>query len=872
MKRVVAWLAIAIIAAYFAAKLENVLVYSETAMLPHQAESYEVRELVQRYFPKLTNRTILMVSLKYNVTDPKVISWYKEWKNETRVDASSYIDLVEGYRKALKGVYEGLGNMVKGVTKGFEGYWMLFDLVHFTMVMNGLYDLNETEALQMYEQLTLGTPLEKHVDVAKTLYETIKEKRLNPNSVDDSFLALLAKHKLLSKLKNDYAKSYLLCLGCKVIQKVKGLQLWLNYGFDPASLRKEINKYVNETVPYAISCFVSRKLKDLPRDVATELLLAAWKGEKVDLEKMVNRAIEEQFGNLIHYLMVSKDWKTMLITMRNVSYEQALRAKELALKSDVVTKAYLMGGDVLNREMRQANIEDAERVQELSHVAVLLVLFAITRSLVASLIPFLVVGIGVLTGMALAYFIGHIFPIYQMARTLMITTGLGLGMDYSIFILSRFKEEMNKGAEVHEAAKVAAKRAGHAVGISAMAASLGFASLALSGTLMLNSMGMTIPLVVIATALASMTMLPELLAVLGKRKWFWWPSGLKGSKKSGEVMPFVPNRALILGAFAIVTIVTLFSLYFYVTYKGSSDTRLFIPRGTEAYEALIEFSKKFPGGAWGPIQIYMDPYNGFAWNLVKNQLRRMDGVVAIMDPSEKFGTLKDGKAVALVILKYEPFSEKALQLVPKIREVVHAKLRGLVGGMPAELYDTKVLVTQSFWQRVAPFAIAATMAVLAIAVRRLDPVLSAGFGLVAAISWAVVLSHAISLALWGYPLYWITPLIALIATLGIGTDYNVFFITRVIEELEKGKEYLGGVWKPLKVVGPIIFGLASIMASAYFGMLIARSIGLKQMGLALGFSALLAAVNAILLNPVILTTLSILKGSIKRKGSEEVIE
>ncbi|ALU12627.1 hypothetical protein EYM_05840 [Ignicoccus islandicus DSM 13165] len=874
MKKVLAWVAIAIIAALFAAKLDSVLVYSETAMLPPQAESYKVKEAVNRYFPDLSNRTILMVSLKYNVTDQRVADWYHQWKNETGLDASSYIDLVEKFRDALKGVYNGLGKMVKGVSKGFAGYWMVTDLVHFTMVMNGLYDLSEEEAIEMYKQVTLGTPLEKYSDIAKTLYETVKSKKLDPNSLDESQLALIAKHKLLEGLSNDYARSYTLCLGCKVIQKVKGLQLWLNYGFDPDSLKNEIDKYVNETVPEAVKCFASQKLKDLPQDVAVELLLAAWEGRSVNLDQMVNRAIEEKFGDMIHYLMVSKDWKTMLITIKNASYEQAIEAKRKALKSEVVTEAYLMGGEVLNREMKEANLEDAERVQELSHVAVLLVLFAITRSVVASVIPFIVVGIGIVTGMALAYFLGQLFPIYQMAKTLMITTGLGLGMDYSIFILSRFKEELRQGVEVHEAAKIAAKRAGHAVGISALAASMGFASLALSGTLMLNSMGLTIPLVVIATAIASMTMLPELLALLGKKTWFWWPIGLKEEKRKVGETPVVPRKGIVFIAFVVVLVITIFSLYFYVNYKGSSDSRLFIPSGTEAYEALQKFSEKFPGGAWGPIQIYVERYNGFAWKLVKEQLLKMNGVVAVMDPNENFGTLKDGKGVGLVILKYEPFSEEALDMVPKIRNLVHSKLNGMVGGMPAELYDTKTLVTASFWQRVTPFAIIATMAVLALAVRKVDPVISAGFGLIAAISWAVTLSHYLSVALWGYPLYWITPMVALIATLGIGTDYNVFFITRIIEEIEKKRDYLGGVWRPLKLVGPIIFGLASIMASAYFGMLVARSIGLKQMGLALGFSALFAALNAILLNPIVLTVISSFKGSLKRAGkeSEEVIE
>jgi len=74
----------------------------------------------------------------------------------------------------------------------------------------------------------------------------------------------------------------------------------------------------------------------------------------------------------------------------------------------------------------------------------------------------------------------------------------------------------------------------------------------------------TIPLTVLATAAVSITMLPEILALVGNKRWFWWPGG-KGKKPSHDVR--TPNKALILGIFAVTLIITLVSLYAYVTYK-----------------------------------------------------------------------------------------------------------------------------------------------------------------------------------------------------------------------------------------------------------------------------------------------------------------
>ena len=881
MKKVIAWIVIAIIAAFFASKLDKVLVYSSTAMLPHDAESYKAKVLIEKEFPKLQNRTTMMVVMNVNVTSPQALNWYERWKNSTDVNASSFYDAWKGIKKGLEGIYKGMGHMVNGINKAYTGYWMVTDIIHLTMTLNGLYNETEKQALNDFQLLTAGTKLSKFTNIAKALWEYVHKEKVDPNSLDESVLSCIAKHQLWNKLSNKYAKDYLCCLACNMSPKLKGVKLWLDYGFDPGTLKSKIEHYIKKYTPEGIRCFANKEFKDkLPVDIVYRVILASWKGEKInDFDQLALKALIEKTGKIFHYMMVSKDWRAVNIILYNVSYSQALKAKEEALKTgtDVVSKVYLLGGSVIDKEMRRANVEDAERVQELSHVLVLIVLLALTRSVVASIIPFIVVGIGIVSGMALAYFIGQIVPIYQIARTLMITTGLGLGMDYSIFILSRFKEELAKGKDPHEASRIAVRRAGHAVGISALAASLGFASLMLSGTLMLNSMGLTIPLTVLATAAVSITMLPELLAVLGTKRWFWWPGG-KGKKPSHEIGS--PRASVVLAIFVITLIVTLVSVYLYVNYKGSNDSRLFIPKGTETYEALQAFSKEFPPGAWGPIMVYMNYYSDFCWSYLKHQaLEKMSGIAVILDPSREMGTLKGSKALAMIITNYQPFSSKALELVPKIREAIKKYGRtcgAYVGGMPAELYDEKVLITSAFWKRVAPFAVLGTMIVLGLAVRRLGPVVSAAYGLVAAISWAVLLSHFISVSLWGYALYWITPLIALIATLGIGTDYNVFYITRMIEEIEKevkrGGNVTGALWRPVKAVGPVILGLASIMASAYFGMIIARSIGLRQMGLALGFSALFAAINAIILNPITLSTISIIKDRMKKRAEEEVIE
>ncbi len=858
MKRTLAWIAVFIIALFFASQLDKVLVYSETAMLPPQAESYKAKMIINKYFKDVKNNTLLFVILKGNATDPIYEKWYYELKNSTTVKLLSFYDIWNNVTKNLSKLYnaaKNFKNMYNGVENGLASYWAAVDILHYIMVMNGIYSMNKTEAMSTLSAILTGTPLQKMMNIAKILYEKVKASHIDPTTVDEAFTLKVAYQKLCTVLKNDYAKHYLKCLYKELEPKVKGLQLWMQYPMDYEGLRKALKKYIKEVEPSAVNCFARWFSKKINIEEAKEIIVDAYYGKRPNLRNIALSVILKKSKSIIFSTFLSKKWTAISIRASTNNYKTALKLKKLAIKygKNILKKVYVLGPSVISKEIQEADIKDAERVQELSHVLVLAVLFGLTRSLVATIIPFIVVGIGIVTGMALAFFIGHITPIYHIAKTLMMTTGLGLGMDYSIFILSRFKEEAHKGLGPKEAAKIAAKRAGHAVGISAIAASLGFLSLALSGTLMLNSMGITIPLTVLATAAAAITMLPEILGIIGEKKWFWWPGGLK-VKEESDVKVRPPRLSVVILIFALSIAITIPSLYFYVTYTGTSDTRLFIPRGTEIYEALVQFPKYFPAGAWGPLYVVGNKNMNMIKSL-ESKIKHMPYVAAVIGPEENKKLISDNHSLIMIILNVQPFSSQAIQVVKEIRKI---RPQGwLVGGMPAELLDTKVLVTEAFWSRVAPFAILATMIVLFLAVRRIIPVISAAFGLTAAISWAVVVSHILSTTMFGNTLYWIIPLIAFVATLGIGTDYNVFYISRVIEEIKKGTRE--PFWAPLKSVAVVILGLASIMASAYFGMLIASAVGLKQMGLALGFSALFAALNAVFLNPVVMTILSMLR-------------
>jgi RND superfamily putative drug exporter len=192
----------------------------------------------------------------------------------------------------------------------------------------------------------------------------------------------------------------------------------------------------------------------------------------------------------------------------------ALRAR-LAQPHDLTMT--VGGGPVFYADIQSVSEADLRRAEMLAFPFALIALVLVFRSVVAAGLPAAVGGCSVVVSLALLFLVGSVVRVSVFALNITTLFGLGLGVDYSLFMVSRFREELARGHAVPEAVAATMHTAGRAVFFSGLAVSIGLAGLLLFPLNMLRSVGLGGMLTVVMAILAAVTLLPALLAVLGER-------------------------------------------------------------------------------------------------------------------------------------------------------------------------------------------------------------------------------------------------------------------------------------------------------------------------------------------------------------------
>jgi RND superfamily putative drug exporter len=187
------------------------------------------------------------------------------------------------------------------------------------------------------------------------------------------------------------------------------------------------------------------------------------------------------------------------------------------------------GGPVFYEDIQRVSEQDLRRAELLAFPFALLALVLVFRSLVAAALPAVVGGCSVIVSFALVYWLSNLTPFSIFALNVITLFGLGLGVDYSLFIVSRFREELERGKPVPDAIASSVATAGRAVFFSGVAVSIGLVGLTVFQINMLRSVGLAGMVVVTTSILAALTLLPAVLGILGTRvnalpvrlSWLW---------------------------------------------------------------------------------------------------------------------------------------------------------------------------------------------------------------------------------------------------------------------------------------------------------------------------------------------------------------
>lgn len=208
-------------------------------------------------------------------------------------------------------------------------------------------------------------------------------------------------------------------------------------------------------------------------------------------------------------------YANVVLTVDSDAAPHLLPELESRLRKVADLQESIGGGPVFYADIQAVSERDLRRAELLAFPFAVLALLLVFRSVVAAVLPALVGGAAVVVTLALISGLGHLMTLSIFVLNITTLFGLGLGVDYSLFMVSRFREELARGRPVEEAVAVSVATAGRAVTFSGLTVSIGLLGLMLFPINMLSSVGLGGVLVVSMAVLAALTILPAGLSIVG---------------------------------------------------------------------------------------------------------------------------------------------------------------------------------------------------------------------------------------------------------------------------------------------------------------------------------------------------------------------
>jgi len=496
-------------------------------------------------------------------------------------------------------------------------------------------------------------------------------------------------------------------------------------------------------------------------------------------------------------------------------------------------------------------------------LVVSIILIFVYRSPFLWIVPLLVVGMGDALAQAVVYAMAKngVVDLNGQAQGILLILVFGVGTDYSLLLVSRFREELRNFDSKYDAMRATIRAVIEPIGASAATVAAGLLCLSFSVLASNKSTGPVCAVGVVCAFIAVMTLLPALLLLFGRR--LFWPKRPKfGSEHPeekgiwGRVSRGVghhPRRAWALGT---ALILILCSFVFTLKASGLSTS---LTKRTDAIIANEDLARHFPAGEGSPVSI-ISPASKIDHVLavVKNfpglsQVSVYTGSQAMPGSSASQAKIVDGIGEVTAVLNNDVFSTAAAKTVIQLRSALHTQVGQdvLVGGITAINVDGQSASNRDR-NVIIPIVLAVILIILMLLLRSiLAPVLLmasvvASFIATLGVS-ALVFNHVFHFdgADTSFPLFAFTFLVAL------GVDYNIFLMTRVREESQRiGTR--AGTLKALTLTGGVITSAGVVLAATFAVLGILPLVFLAEIGFAVGFGVLL---DTILVRSIIVPAL-----------------
>ena len=566
---------------------------------------------------------------------------------------------------------------------------------------------------------------------------------------------------------------------------------------------------------------------------------------------------------------VSRDGKTAYATMLpsnglgDLSVEEAEQILDAAAKPAEGSDVQVEAGGQLGTKISKPETKSSELI---GIAAAMLILVLVFGTVTAMALPIAVAIFGLICGLSIVSLLGHVVSVPDVAPTVATMIGLGVGIDYSLFIVTRARSARHEGMSVPDAIGHAASTSGSAVAFAGGTVVIALLALAVSGVSLITVLGQASAIVVVVAVLASMTLLPALLGLCGDR--------IEKLRIGRDKRPTLGHSAFWQrwggrlarrpGVFALVSVVLLLVLTSPVKglELGLTDQSS-APESTTSRQAYDLMTDSFGAGSNGSLLVTAElgsegPQDPRLAQLHEG-LAASEGAQAVGEPKVS----KDGTAALITVVpKGSPTSDVTSDLVNEARDTIipESGLDAHVGGSTAQQLDLADLIGQRLPLIIA-VVVGLSMLLLLVAFRSAIVPLQAAFVNLLAVGAAYGIVTAIfqdghgatAIGLDGaIPIVSYVPMMMFAILFGLAMDYQVFLLSRVREEIDAGKTPRQAVIDGLAGTGKVIASAAAIMVAVFASFIINGDPTVKEFGVGLASAILIAGSMVCVLLPAVM--------------------
>ncbi|WP_460850535.1 MMPL family transporter [Nocardioides montaniterrae] len=539
---------------------------------------------------------------------------------------------------------------------------------------------------------------------------------------------------------------------------------------------------------------------------------------------------------------------------------KALRKDAQKLIDGTDLKLYVGGAAAQQLDSMDSSANTMKIVAGATVLLIIVLLSIIFRSVLITLMPVVVIGVVSTVANGAIGLAAKWFDLQADAslQEILIVVMFGVGTDYILFFLFRYRERLREGEDIGPSISYALERAGEAIASAGGAVIVAFSTLVLSSLGIFKAMGPALAIAVAVMLVAALTLVPAVVSLLGKP--LFWPSKSWKQESTGSRFASLGSAlgkrpwAFAAGSGLILVILSAFSFGFSPSFDFTSS----MPSNLESSKATAAIADHFAAGASDPATVMVQAKHGTLSQQRADDFAKsfvgVDGVAQVAPAggtaqAPQYAVLSPDRTTAKVsvVLDSNPGSDAAAAAVRgPVRATAHSAAAKIgasayVGGQTSVFVDIDTAMKHDY-KVVFPVAAIIILLILMGLLRSLVApwylMLSVGLGFAATLGATVIVIQHIK---GDSGLIFMLPIYIYLFVVALGTDYNILMIARLREEAREGRSPRDAAAQAVRHSGPTIAAAGVILAGTFASLMLGGNSLIVSMGFALSFGIFTAA-------------------------------